>query len=369
MINRLTLQTTLSLIFALSILAHAGELKPGNSKAFSKGLTIVSTDAGVYSVGTRSMRIYNDDLAQSVYKKYRANQRVVMSEDGGHFAILKYNDHSPTTFSLLQIDMYDAAGKFLWSHRKPQGSSVVVANGSSAAMSIVGAEGAPQSMLELYSSTGDVVATVPVSRLYGVRYSDSGDRLFVNSADSGLHVFSATGEHLSTLGFADWFGFSHDCSQILTATENSITLYREGVRIKNVTYDFSSTGGVVALKIDPAQQVAVVAFRKAIRVYRIPSFELVAEHLPADGCGYTGMDLSSAGHIAVGFDTPETEDGRKVHRAGGVELYDLTLNRLAEYPLNYSDWARDYPMVGFLHDGANLRVVTRNAASVCTISD
>ncbi len=335
----------------------------------SRDGTAIPTRSGWMAPSPNRITVMTPEQTVVFARKVKRNQRLIYSERGEYFGILKYNDHSPTTISLLRLEVFNHPGELIWSVKKPQATSFVLSDGSPGAAGIVGAEGLAQSELHLYSGSGEHRRSQVVSHLFGVRFRANGEYLFVNSADSGLAAYDTSGNQIHHFGQANKYCVSEDGRHVALMNSNEISYLKDGVRIKSLAVDFSSPNPMVAMRFDPGLLFLAVLYKDGLSVYRLPTLEFVWEERDKSGARrFTSLDYSSIGLLAVGYDVPSKQDGRKIHTHGGVGLLDQTGTRLWSLELDYSGWTREFPMVCFTGDGKGLQVATADEALLYLIS-
>ncbi len=358
-----TLIITLMVLALLNQYAIALELEEVSRLSIDVSAPAVPTENALMNPAPKLIKIYSPKQELVFSERIRQNQRLVHSERGEHFAILKYNDHSPTTFSLLNVDVYNLAGNRLWSLNKPNGSSVVLADGRTAAAVIDGAEGLLLSRVRLYSADGTEQAVIPVTYLFGLGFSGDGEMFFVNSADSGLSSYDANGDHLHDFGLCRKFAVSKDGSTVVTGYDGAVSFFRSGVRIQTDRYNLEEIGALKDIIISDSLRRVVVLYRGAVASYKMPTFEneWTFREIP-EGAVLTSFDVSVDGLIAYGFDIPEMKAGRKAHEKGGVAFLDQNGISLFVHDMIYSTWARSFPMVKFTPSGDAVQIVNRSDA-------
>jgi hypothetical protein len=332
-------------------------------------MTAVPTRAGWMLSSPKRIKVLTPDQHLLYSRRIKSNQRLLYSEGGEHFGVIKYNDHSPTTFSVLRVEVFDNAGKPLWTIEKPEASSFVLSAHTSRAIGIVGAEGLPRSRLQIYSAAGKQENSLAASFLFGVRFSRDGSRVFVNSADSGLAAYDLSGNLVGRFGSARKFGFSDDGTHVAVSNAGRVVYFRDGVKIKTVASESDNPVPVLRMQFDSDERHMAVLRGNGVSAYRLPTLELVWEERDRTGSRkFTSFDCSVDGLMAVAYDIPSKEGGKIAHTEGGVMLFDSTGKRLWHFELDYSRWAREFPMVCFTRDGKGLQIATAEEAYFFEIS-
>ncbi len=335
----------------------------------SGDVTAIPTRSGWMAPSPNRITVLTPEQTVVYTRKVKRNQRLIYSECGEYFGILKYNDHSPTTISLLRLEVFDHSGELVWSVKNPQATSFVLSDGSPCAVGIVGAEGLAQSELHSYCGNGEHKRSQVVSHLFGVRFRADGEYLFVNSADSGLAAYDTSGNQIHHYGQANKYCVSEDGRHVALMNSNGISYFKDGVRIKSLAIDFDNVNPVVAMRFDPGLLFLAVLYKNGLNVHRLPTLEFVWEERDKSGTRrLTSLDYSSDGLLAIGYDVPSKQDGRKIHIQGGVALFDQAGTRLWSLELDYSGWTREFPMVCFTGDGKGLQIATADEALLYTIS-
>lgn len=353
----------LLILASLNQYAIALELEEASRMSVDGSSPAIPTENALMNPAPKLIKIYSPKQELLFSERIRQNQRLVYSDKGEHFAILKYNDHSPTTFSLLDVDVYNLAGKRLWRLNEPNGLSVVLSDGRAAAAVIDGAEGLSLSRVRLYSPDGTERAVIPVTYLFGLGFSGDGMMFFVNSADSGLSAYDSNGAHLYDFGLCRKFAASYDGSIVVTEYEGAVSFFRSGVRIQTDSYDFEEIGALKDIVISDTLKKVFLLYRGAVASHKMPTFEneWTFREIP-EGATLTSFDVSADGLIAYGFDIPEMRSGRKAHEKGGVAFLDQSGISLFVHNMIYSTWARDFPMVEFSPSGDAIQIVNRSEA-------
>ena len=359
----------LLLLLAIVSVTPAADITEAARMQNSGDVTAIPTRAGWMASGSHRITVLTPEQTVVFTRKVKRNQRLIYSEHGEYFGILKYNDHSPTTISLLRLEVFGHSGELIWSVKKPQATSFVLSDGSPYAVGIVGAEGIPQSELHLYSGSGEYKISQIVSHLFGVSFRSDGEYLFVNSADSGLAAFDTSGNQVHHFGQANKYCVSDDGRHVALMNSNGLSYFKDGVRIKSLEIDLDNTNPAVAMRFDSRLLFLAVLYRNGLNVHRLPTLELAWEERDKSGTRrFTSLDYSLDGLLAVGFDIPSKQDGKKVHTQGGVGLFDQAGTRLWSLELDYSAWTREFPMVCFTTDGKGLQIATADEALLYTIS-
>jgi WD40 repeat protein len=335
----------------------------------SGDVTAIPTRSGWMVPSPNLITVLTPEQTVAFTRKVKRNQRLIYSERGEYFGILKYNDHSPTTISLLSLDVFDHSGEQIWSIEKPQATSFVLSDGLPRAAGTVGAEGLTQSELHLYSDSGEHVRSQIVSHLFGVSFRADGEYLFVNSADSGLTAYDTSGGQIQHFGQANKYYVSEDGRHVALMNSDGISYFKDEVRIKSLAVDFDNVNPVVAMRFDPGLLYLAVLYKDGVSVHRLPTLEFVWEERDESGTRrFTSLDYSSDGMLAIGYDLPSKQDGRKIHTHGGVSLFDQAGTLLWSLELNYSEWTREFPMVCFTKNGKGLQIATADEALLYTVS-
>jgi WD40 repeat protein len=349
--------------------AHGVDVTQVSRMQNTGDVAAIPTRSGWMAPSPNRITVLTPEQTVVYTRKVKRNQRLIYSERGEYFGILKYNDHSPTTISLLRLEVFDHSGELIWSVKNPQSTSFVLSDGSPRAAGIVGAEGLAQSDLHLYSGGGEHRRSQVVSHLFGVRFRADGEYLFVNSADSGLAAYDTSGNQIHHFGQANKYCVSEDGRHVALMNSNGISYFKDGVRIKSLAIDFENVNPAVAMRFDPELLFLAVLYKNGLNVHLLPTLEFVWEEKDKSGTRrFTSLDCSSDGLLAVGYDVPSKQDGRKIHTQGGVGLFDQTGNRLWSLELDYSGWTREFPMVCFTRDGKGLQIATADEALLYTIS-
>jgi len=368
--NSLKYFILISIIAPLAITfqsASALELEEKSRLSVNETSPAIPTRNALMSPAPTLIKIYDPQQRAVFSERIRQNQRLVYSNRGEHFAILKYNDHSPTTFSLLEIKVCNLDGKVEWTLKKPNGSSVILADGVPAAAVLDGAEGLSLSHIRLHGVDGSENAVIPVTHLFGIDFSGDGRVLFINSADSGLTAYDSDGQELYDYGPCRRFGVSGSGSIVVTESNQTLSLFSNGVRIKSDRYDFDNYGALKEIVVSDSLGRVFVLYRRAVVAYTLPTFEREwTFHEIPDGSTLTSIDVSDDGFIAYGFDIPEMKEGYKVHEKGGFGILNISGVSLAAKEMTYSSWARSFPMVRFTLSGDGLQVAARS--EVCYYS-
>jgi len=363
------LSTILLLPMLVASASRAAEVVEAARMQNSADVTAIPTPSGWMAPSPNRITVLTPDQNAIYDRKVKRNERFIHSERGDHFGVLKYNDHSPTTFSLLRLEVFDNTGELVWSTEKPQAISFVLSDGSPRAVGIVGAEGLAASELQLYSNTGELRNSLMVSHLFGIRFSSGGEYLFVNSADSGLIAYDTSGSPIFNYGLTKKFCVSEDGRYVASTNSSGISYFKDGVKIKSLALGSDSSAPVVAMQFDPDLRFLALLRQDRLSVYRIPVLEPMGEEVDQSGNHrFTSLDCSAGGLLAVGYDIPSKENGRKIHTKGGVTLFDSAGAPLWTLELSYSDWTREFPMVCFTRDGRSLQIATADEARLFTIS-
>lgn len=345
------------------------DIKESASMKIAEGVTATPTRAGWMVSSQKRVKVLSHDLKPVVNRRIKGNQRFIHSVHGGCFGILKYNDHSPTTFSLLRISMFDKSGEALWSVDKPEASSVVLSDVSGRAVGIVGAEGLSNSTLDLYSPEGRLENSIPVTHLFELAFDATGEFLYVNSADSGLRVYDSSARLKVDHGYARKFCISDDGGHVVTTNSDKLSYFKDGTRLQTTALDFDESNPVVSMMFDPEGTAVLVLKRRGLSIHRLPTLETVWEHGSEDvDRRYTGLDCSADGRIAIGYDQPKRENGKKTHTQGGVDLLSSDGSLIWNREFHYSRWGREFPMVCFTPDGAGIQIATAEEAFLFRIS-
>jgi WD40 repeat protein len=359
----------LLLLLAVVSVARAVDITEAARMQNSGDGTAIPTRSGWMAPSPNRITVLTPEQTVVFTRKVKRNQRLIYSERGEYFGILKYNDHSPTTISLLRLEVFDHSGELIWSVKKPQATSFVLSDGSPYAIGIVGAEGMPQSELHLYSGSGEHKRSQTVSHLFGVRFRSDGEYLFANSADSGLAAYDTSGNQIHYFGRANKYCVSEDGRNVALMNSDGISYFKDGVRIRSLAIDFDNVNPVVAMRFDPGLLFLAVLYKNGLNVHRLPTLEFVWEERDRSGTRrFTSLDYSPDGLLAVGFDIPSKQDGRKIHTQGGVGLFDQAGTRLWSLELDYSGWSREFPIVCFTGNGKGLQIATADEALFYTIS-
>ena len=135
----------LLLLLAVVSVARGVDITEAARMQNSGDVTAIPTRSGWMVTDPNRIAVLTPEQTVVYSRKVKRNQRLVYSERGEYFGILKYNDHSPTTISLLRLEVFDHSGELIWSVKEPQATSFVLSDGLPYAIGIVGAEGMPQS--------------------------------------------------------------------------------------------------------------------------------------------------------------------------------------------------------------------------------
>jgi len=350
----------LSVILGLLLLgtAPASDLEEVSRVSVGKGKSATPYKSSWYSTSSTRLQSYTIDNKLIVNQRVRLNERTMISDNGGHFGILKYNDHSPTTFSALRFDLYDSGGQKLWSVSKPGAVSFVVSDASAMAIGIIGGIGMLNSEVVIYSSNGEATSGIPVRELKEVRFSPSASMIFVNSADSGLVSYDTLGNKLRVFGPAHAFSVSHSGEEVAAATPSGPSYFSSGMRSKASTSNPGNSGSEVAIVLDQALSVAGFLYPNALKVYSLPAMKMEWEfNLHDTNRKLTSLDISPD-FIAIGYDSPSTSNGETEHTEGGVMLFSRIGEQLLDHPLSYDRWSRQFPAVKFASHEDTILVCT-----------
>ena len=332
------------------------------------GMTVIPTGSCWMASTPTRIKIFSPDLKVVFNKRIKQNRRLVYSERGKHFGITKYNDHSPTSFSLLRLDVFSNTGKLLWSIKKPRASSFVLSDKTPRAIGIVGAEGFAKSELDIYTDLGKLDKTLTVTYLLDVRFSPNGECLFVNSADAGLMLYDRTGNLIQNLGTAEKYCMSENSSYVALVNSEGILQFKNGVKINSIPMAFDDSNSVVDMKFDPSLSRLALLCKNSLRIYRLPTLELIwDEKNQQDNRKFTSLACSDNGLLAIGYDVSSEQNGEINHTEGGVSLFDWDGSLLWSKKFSYSNWSRDFPMVRFASDGNAIQIATRNEAYLFSI--
>ncbi|MFH1893046.1 MAG: hypothetical protein ABIK83_10255 [Candidatus Zixiibacteriota bacterium] len=333
------------------------------------GAAIVPSESGWISHRPKLVTVYEDNLEPAHEKSTKLNERVEISDAGSYYSILKYNDNSPTTFSLLRVDVYNNAGERVYSVDKPRASSIRLSDADGSAVGIVGAKGFPSSELDVYDRAGMISHTLHVTFLTGISFEHAGDLMFVNSADSGLVAYDMSGVEVHRYGVTRNFCVSGDGEFVATTNSIGISYFKSGLKIKSITEAPGLTGTDIDMRFDSgASRLAVLGF-DYLRVYSLPTLELIWDlKSRVPNARYSALDSSDDELIAVGYDVPMKRNGNTSHTQGGVLLLDWNGTELHNMELEYADWTIGHPLVRFSSGGKLLKIATRNEAYLLTIS-
>jgi len=191
------------------------------------GALIVPAESGWISHRPKLLIVYEDNLEPVHEKRIKLNERVEISDAGNYYSILKYNDHSPTTFSLLRIDVYSNAGEKVCSVKKPRASSIRLSDVNGSAVGIVGAKGFPSSELDVYDRAGMISHTLHVTHLTGISFEPADGIMFVNSADSGLVAYDMSGAEVHRYGVARNFCISANGEYVAITNSVGISYFKD----------------------------------------------------------------------------------------------------------------------------------------------
>ena len=295
----------LLLLLAVVSAARGVDITEAARMQNSGDVTAIPTRSGWMVMDPNRITVLTPEQTVVYTRKVKRNQRLIYSERGEYFGILKYNDHSPTTISLLRLEIFDHSGELIWSVKGPQATSFVLSDGSPRAAGVVGAEGLAQSELHLYSCSGEHTRSQVVSHLFGVRFRANGEYLFVNSADSGLTTYDTSGNQIHHFGPANEYCFSEDGRHVALMNSDGISYFKDGVRIKSLEIDLDNINPVVAMRFDPGLLFLAVLYKNGLNVHRLPTLEFVWEERDKSGTRrFTSLDYSSDGLLAIGYDIP-----------------------------------------------------------------
>jgi hypothetical protein len=267
------------------------------------------------------------------------------------------------------VEIFDSTGELIWSIKEPDATSFVLSDAVPRAVGVVGAEGLPRSELQLYSTAGELQGNVTVQHLLEIRYSSTGDYLFINSANTGLRAYNISGDLVCDYGLASGFCVSEDGRHVAVTNASGISYFMSGVKIKSLAVDPDGLNSIVDMQFDFELSLLAVLHKDGLSVYRLPAMEFAWEERHRSGSRrFTSLDCSPIGLLAVGYDVPSEQSGRKMHTKGGVTLFDSAGSRLHDLELSYANWTHQFPAVCFTGDGRELRVATADEAVTFTVS-
>lgn len=366
---RATITTILLLLLAVPSAVYSLEVTETARIQVGDADLLVPAESGWISHSSKRLTVYKDNFEWHHEKRIKGNERIEISDSGNHYGILKYNDHSPTTFSLLRLTVYSSSGEKLYSVEEPRASSIRISNVDGAAVGIVGALGFPSSELDVYSSSGNLAYALQASFLSGIAFEAASGLLLVNSADSGLTAYDNSGMEVHRFGIARNFCVSDDGAFVAASSSAGITYFKNGLKIKSTVEAPGVMGSDIDMRFDSGASKLAVLGIDYLRVYSLPTLELTWElKPPVAGARFSGMDRSDDDMIVVGYDIPEKRNGNTVHTSGGFLLLDFGGAELHRMELEYADWSVGYPLARFSSGGKLLKIASRNEAVLLTIS-
>jgi hypothetical protein len=359
----LILATVVTACLVAASLTFASEITQVNRIELTEDQYATPTATGWYLFDRKELSVYSVDLTREFNRSIKGNERVVVSDRGAYFALLRYNDKSPTDIALLNVDVYNRTGTHLWGVANPRAVTIELNDVNGEAVGIAGAEGFAKSALDFYSLSGKYTGSIQTTYLSGKKWSSRDRTVYINSADSGLRSYDTTGSVVLDYGPAKRFALSEDGELLAVSSPGEIRYYRNGFKIGTARTNNENGNAAAAIAINKSTSVMAVMRRNCLTVHRLPTLDSVwADHCGSSGRSLSSVAISPSGLIAVGFDVPAKENGNTYHTAGGARLFDVTGSLLWSLDLIYTDWSREHPIVRFSSDGRYLLIATKDEA-------
>lgn len=331
--------------------------------------TLIPAESGWIVHSPTTLKIYSDDMQIVHRQRIRLNERLAFSENANYYSVLKYNDNSPTTFSLLRFDVFSISGDKAWSEDRPRASSIRLSDASGRAVGIVGAMGIPTSELDVYGTDRSVGYSLEVTNLADVVFGPQGNYLLVNSADSGLVAYDTLGTVAFRYGPTRDFCLSSNGEFVATISPGGINFFKRGLKINSVTLPAGLSGSVLDMAFNEDASKLAILESEDLRIFKLPTLDLLWEGKPpVAGARFSSFDASDNGLLAAGYDIPVKQNSVTTHTKGGVVILGWDGAEHHRMNLDYADWSIGYPRVRFSGGGALLKVASRNGAYLLAVS-
>ena len=272
-------------------------------------------------------------------------RKLQTSANGNYFVVISYDSFRPTSLRITGVEMFDIAGKRLWSRTDPECNAFVLADAAPVAVGIVGAEGLPESTLKFFSESGELLNTVTVDHLSKASFSEDGRFLFAIAGSEALLKFTAGGNLISQYPSCSQYRASADGALVAVLQDTLLRLYdrdsllleRQIARGEFRDLQFSRDRESAALLT--AGYLEVIDIKRALTNWR----------WPVGGDGYRLVDLAvdeNFGRLLCSSnnsaDRPEVRNSR-----GKVYLLNESGQLVWEYDLSYASRAIRHPLVQF----------------------
>ncbi len=310
--------------------------------------------------GGCEIRTYPDKKARTI--KLQGSRKLISSERGNYYGVIRYNSFSPSSLSISDITIYSRSGEKRYTIDKPDCTAFVISDEGPSVVGISGAEGLGETRLKFYNSSGKLVGTTAVNGFFSPSFSANGEYFYALSEGGTLVKFSSSGKRLEDVVRCRRYflsdngeivaAYNDTILTIVTSADNSLGLSVKGAELRDVK--FSHDGTRLAMLSSDRLELFDLVDRQMVGEYRSEDTTYQLLHLAA-GSNLNSLVVSASNAGA----SPEVR-----HREGKLLLFDGFARKLWEDDLSYTEWSIRYPEVRMNRDGDLFSALTANGLKV-----
>lgn len=314
---------------------------------------VVGTLRGKVLVYGRPMiKMYDDRGRQLFSRKLKNNVKPVLSPDGGYVGLVTYADKSPTDLKTLQLEVFDPNLRLLWKLPRPKANTFLMADNGTV-FGIEGVEGIASTRIHVYDRRGNKRQEIEVNNYQGMMFSPSGACFAVSRGNNGIDLYDSTGSVIATLPPAANYAFDADDRYVGTFSGGLFHLYQDGKEINIIR---SSEKSLVDLAINRSANLAALLAPERLEVFDLTTGKLLWEaKLAEEERSFTSLDISRDGKgIVCGVDVSRGNAAPKEsrHVEGYLYVYSVDGGKMIRRKETYAIWGVGLPRVACSSDGS-----------------
>lgn len=321
-----------------------------------------SPDGAFYLMerGGCEVRTYPDEKTRRV--RLRGSRKLVSSERGNYYGVIRYNSFSPSALSIREITIYSRDGEKQYKIANPDCTAFVISDAGPHVVAISGAEGLGETHLKFYNQDGKLVGDTKVQDFTGPSFSSDGTYLFALTTGGLLVKFSNSGKRLREYDYCRKYFLADNGQTVATYADSILTIYKDtdppiGLSVPDPDLRevaFSDNAARLAMLSPDRLEVFDLNARELLGEYQLEDSTFQLLHMAA------GDDLKSI--VCSASNAGASPEVR--HRTGKVILLDGYARKLWEEELSYNKWSIRYPEVRINRAGNIFSVLTASGLAV-----
>lgn len=321
-------------------------------KLSEKDRVLGSLRGNILVYGRPMIKMYDDRGRQLFSRKLKNNVKPVLSLNGEYVGLVTYADKSPTDLKTARLEIFDSNMRLFWKALRPEANTFLIAD-NGVAFGIEGVEGMTDTRIHIYDRKGNKRQVIKINNYQGITVSSSGTRFAVSRGNDGIDLYDSTGNVIATVPPATNYAFDADDQYWGTFSGGLFHFYQEG---KEISIIRSSEKNLVDLAINRSANLVAFLSVQRLEVFDLMTGKLLWEaKLAEEDKSYTSLDIPRDGKgIVCGVDVNRGNAAPKEtrHVEGYLYVYSIDGGKIIRRQETYTTWGVGLPRVACSLDGS-----------------